>query len=126
MSATLSEETVTMLAPSVHVNVDRITRLTELTVGLHMVRSKAASYERRLNEMVTITLNDGIDPVEIHEATGLTYDEMLIAEKHAFRTQLNDNARLKLLGLVGDVPHYGELGDGSHLADTSAGMLHRP
>lgn len=124
-STTISDETQTLMAPSIHLGVDRLTRLAELTIQLHMIRAKATSYERRLNEMLTLALNDGADPHDIHEATGVTYDEMLIAERNSFRALLGDDARLRLLGLVGEVPQFGELGDGSGLHDSGreAGLL---
>jgi len=120
------DQTLTLLAPSAHADIDRTTRLTELTVHLHLIRAKASSYERRLNEMLTIVLNDGADPMVVRDATGLTFDEMLNAERNAFGARLNDNARLRLLALVDEVPHYGQLGDGSRLVSVPAGLLQHP
>lgn len=98
-----------MVCPDVNPGAGRLDRMSELVVSLHLLRAKAASYERRVNEMLVVGLNAGEDPRAMRDATGLTYDEMLEAEDNAFRARLTDSARLRLLPLVGPSPRYGEV-----------------
>lgn len=113
-STVVVEDAARRLAPSVYVDVDHLDRLAELTIELHMMRAKAVSCEHRLNEMLVRALNDGEDPREISEATGLAYDELLAAENNAFRSRLDTDVRRRLLDLIADRRRHDELNDDTH------------